>query len=205
MLEAAGLRDVHVLSRKNGACFVFHPSSFSLVKVDSETASVLADWERGRSVGVIAAVHGLETSDVEDLLQTLDRLIRSQTQKHAAALNSVLQNMPPVQRRLSKLVLNVSNACDLECRYCYAQHGTYGKAASLMSEELVRLALERTAEFFGAIEAVQFFGGEPTLNIPAIRLACEYLQAMYQAKTIPAMPLLVQDQVTFSGIERCSP
>jgi len=189
MLEI-GLRDIHVVTQANRACFVFHPPSFTLVKIDAKAAGILADWERGQSSDAIAAAHGLQTTDVEGLLQTLNRLIQSQAQKHAAVLNSTLQNMPPVQQKLSKLVLNVSNTCNLACRYCYAQHGTYGKAASLMPEELARLALERTAEFFGAIEAVQFFGGEPTLNIPAIRAACEYLQAMYQAKTIPAMPLL---------------
>jgi len=168
------------------------PPSFSLVKVNAETAGVLTDWEKGLPISAIAKRHGGGTTDVESLLKTLDRLIQAQAQKHASVLNSSVlpKSASLVPRKLGKLVLNVSNTCELRCRYCYAQHGNYGKHASLMKGNLACIALERVAESFGGIEVIQFFGGEPTLNLSTIELACKHLLTMYQGKKISTMPLL---------------
>jgi len=59
-----------------------------------------------------------------------------------------------------------------------------------MSGDIVRLALDRTVDFFGAVDQVLFFGGEPCLNIQAIQAACEYWNILHQTKRIPFLPVL---------------
>jgi uncharacterized protein len=76
--------------------------------------------------------------------------------------------LPP----FSHLVMNVSHACNLRCRYCYADGGSYGGAAGLMdpgtTTDLVDFLLEGSGD---ERVMVTFFGGEPLLNLDAVRAA----------------------------------
>lgn len=72
---------------------------------------------------------------------------------------------------IAKVVLNVSNDCNLRCKYCYADDGVYAhKTRTLMSEETLDKIL-RTLEDRGINEIgiVSFFGGEPLLNFSLIK------------------------------------
>lgn len=76
--------------------------------------------------------------------------------------------LPP----FSHLVMSVSHVCNLRCRYCYAGGGSYGGAAVRMEPgmavDLVDFLLERSAD---ERVMVTFFGGEPLLNLEAVRAA----------------------------------
>ena len=79
------------------------------------------------------------------------------------------------ERRLGKLVLNVSNMCNLRCKYCYANGGSYHSDEDLMTKEMAEKSLNKFYTFFDEIEIVQIFGGEPTMNMPVVRFICEYI------------------------------
>lgn len=69
---------------------------------------------------------------------------------------------PPLQT----LSLNVAQACNMSCSYCYAGQGTFGGKARLMSIEVAQAAVNRLiAEARpGANLMIGFMGGEPFLN-----------------------------------------
>jgi len=87
---------------------------------------------------------------------------------------------------LAKLSLHVAHICNLRCRYCYAQGGDYGQGPSMMSQDVARSAVDTVVERFGGVETIQFFGGEPLLNWPAILSVCEYLDS--SACDLSSMP-----------------
>ncbi|WKR22089.1 radical SAM/SPASM domain-containing protein [Actinomyces israelii] len=74
-----------------------------------------------------------------------------------------------------RVVLILTERCNLGCSYCYAGKGAYGKSslnriqAQQIDDEVS--FLERT--FPLGIEHLQFFGGEPLLEIRAIGELCE--------------------------------
>lgn len=70
---------------------------------------------------------------------------------------------------LYKLVFNVSNTCNLNCRYCYASCGNYGRNNSLMSQKKADNIIENLVKKFNEIRTVYFFGGEPTINFNLIK------------------------------------
>jgi uncharacterized protein len=73
---------------------------------------------------------------------------------------------------LDRLVVNLSRDCNLRCRYCYADGGAYGGTRELLSPERGR---EIAAHFLCAyprVGSIQFFGGEPFLNLPALESVC---------------------------------
>lgn len=83
---------------------------------------------------------------------------------------------PNVKTPLSRLTLNISNACNLWCSYCYADHGTYHAPASLMSAERAVTAVARSLEIYSGMRTVHFFGGEPLMNPKAIEAVCAFLK-----------------------------
>ena len=74
---------------------------------------------------------------------------------------------------LSTLVLEVAQDCNLRCTYCYADGGTYGAAPCLLDPESARAAVRYLLDHSGDRDHVTlvFFGGEPLLNMPAIKAA----------------------------------
>lgn len=100
--------------------------------------------------------------------------------KDKLASYSIPEKKPEVnskkgERRLGKLVLNVSNMCNLRCKYCYANGGSYHSDEDLMTKEMAEKSLNKFYTFFDEIEIVQIFGGEPTMNMPVVRFICEYI------------------------------
>jgi len=77
-----------------------------------------------------------------------------------------------VRPTLTRLTLNISNACNLWCSYCYADHGHYHEPASLMPPDVGAAIVERVLDLYSGVRRVQFFGGEPLLNLPAIESVC---------------------------------
>lgn len=89
---------------------------------------------------------------------------------------------------VKSLCLNVAHACDLDCAYCFAQKGSFGGRAELMSAEVGKTALDmliRTSGERNSLE-VDFFGGEPLLNFEIVREIVEYGRQLEQkfSKTI---------------------
>ena len=66
---------------------------------------------------------------------------------------------------LEKLSLNISNDCNLRCKYCYANGGKYHSSRQIMTQETAHRALEMFFNHFDIIEKVALFGGEPTQNM----------------------------------------
>jgi uncharacterized protein len=71
----------------------------------------------------------------------------------------------------SSLVLNVSQTCNLSCKYCYGNSGTYNCDIPFMSQETAKAALDFLikASVDKRTYEVVFFGGEPLLNFQLIQ------------------------------------
>lgn len=89
---------------------------------------------------------------------------------------------------LNKLVLNISNACNLKCKYCYAGGGTYGSEKNLMTQGTAKRAIDLFFSRFKKIKYIQLFGGEPLLNLPVIKFVCEYVKNKFERNEIANLP-----------------
>jgi uncharacterized protein len=90
---------------------------------------------------------------------------------------------------LDRLTLVISNVCNLACSYCYASHGTYySKRGIVMTRETALRSLNFAARSYSGIRHINFFGGEPTLNLGVIEVVCEYARYLYSQGAIPRVP-----------------
>ncbi|GAB4259262.1 radical SAM protein [Deferrisoma sp.] len=83
--------------------------------------------------------------------------------------------VPSAREPLTTLVLEVAQDCNLACRYCYADGGAYRGSPRLLRPELARRAARCLVEASGPHSEVTLvlFGGEPLMNVPAVRAAVE--------------------------------
>ena len=83
------------------------------------------------------------------------------------------------------LVLHVTDACNLNCCYCYYHGGMDAAKAKVMKPAVARRAIDFLMEASGALEKVElvFFGGEPLLNRKLIAEAVTYANASAAAKS----------------------
>jgi uncharacterized protein len=78
---------------------------------------------------------------------------------------------PPV----TKLELVLTNRCNLACAYCF-ERDMIGN--TLMSPDVARASIDLLFEYSSAMPSldITYFGGEPTLNFPVLRVATEYAE-----------------------------
>lgn len=89
------------------------------------------------------------------------------------------------------LCLNVAHICNMRCSYCFASGGDFGQKSQLMSKETARRAVDllfRLSKDRKNLE-IDFFGGEPLLNMPVVKDTIEYARSMAEKK---------QKQVSFT-------
>jgi len=79
-------------------------------------------------------------------------------------------------KTLERLVIHVTNDCNLRCKYCYAHGGAYGGTRSMLSEDMADIILDSFYSQFERIVNVQLFGGEPLMNIKVMERICEYVR-----------------------------
>ncbi|MDE6026100.1 MAG: thioether cross-link-forming SCIFF peptide maturase [Lachnospiraceae bacterium] len=103
------------------------------------------------------------------------------------------------------LCLHIAHDCNLSCKYCFADEGSYnGKPKALMSAEVGKRALDFLVENSGnrVNLEVDFFGGEPLMNFEVIKEIVEYGRSIEKAAgknfrfTLTTNGILLNDEIT---------
>lgn len=153
-----------VILRQGDVVALYRPQSMELFRLETESAEPLD--RIAQAIGLFDVGAETESEDA-----AIDEGIRSRP----ALLPFLLepeQLTRPLRPSLGRLTINISNACNLWCSYCYADHGHYHAPKSFMPVERAETIVERIVEQYSNVESVQFFGGEPLLNLHAIEASC---------------------------------
>ncbi|WOO38580.1 radical SAM protein [Anaerocolumna sp. AGMB13020] len=77
------------------------------------------------------------------------------------------------------IIYLAATTCNLKCKYCYAEEGTYGihDSKRQFDFEAYVATYEMIKEIHNGVKAISFFGGEPILNFRQIKKFVEYLFA----------------------------
>lgn len=92
------------------------------------------------------------------------------------AYEDVIFDFKNRQTVVKALCLHIAHDCNLACRYCFAEEGEYHGRRALMSYEVGKAALDFLIANSGSRRnlEVDFFGGEPTLNLEVVKRLVAY-------------------------------
>src|SRR3989304_3316195 len=121
-----------------GKALLFGTDHASLFALDGSPRDVLARWRERESIDLREAPSP-DRAVLEALRDALVLVPASLRRQPAPA------PIDPANIPLGTLVLEVAQACNLRCAYCYAGGGSYGGAPRLMRPELAR----RAARYLG--------------------------------------------------------
>lgn len=90
---------------------------------------------------------------------------------------------PTYKGVVKALCLNIAHGCNLRCRYCFADDGQYHGKTDYMSESTAKNAIDFLISKSGSRKRleVDFFGGEPLLNMDAVRATIDYARSVEKA------------------------
>lgn len=92
--------------------------------------------------------------------------------------------------KINRLQLMVSMKCNLSCRYCYADGGSYGLDLGYMDSRMIQEVFSFIKEMrISSISSILFFGGEPLLAVDAIAEICNGMQQMVSDGIMKKIPV----------------
>lgn len=167
----------------------FCPDTMAALAVDEGTRAGLEAYAETGDAGRAAGSAGISRSGLEELIR---KLVSPPAEQRIpdlpSAPDSARARQAADEPQLDRLVLHVSNDCNLRCRYCYADGGAYGRPRGQMPRETAVAAINWAVRAHGGVRRVQFFGGEPLLNPRLMIEVCEYFRALKDAGEIRELP-----------------
>ncbi len=93
-------------------------------------------------------------------------------------------------KELKRLSISVTEDCNLRCKYCYVRNrnGSSYTSRGMMSPELARMAVRWVMQEYNSVSNVQFFGGEPNLNLPAMKAAVDEMKKLWDSSGLLGNP-----------------
>lgn len=156
---------------------LFNFINLSLFKIDHFTYEIFSKILEGDKIETI-----LDNDGVHDFIDICKKLFEDNTK--------FVDHKPDTPKFvLDRLVLNVSNVCNLDCRYCYATGGSYEEDESFMEENVAIRTVDHFYNIYDEINNIQFFGGEPLLNPEIIQTVCAYILDKYNKNKIQKLPV----------------
>lgn len=171
--------------------YVYDVNTNAVLKVDPSVWEILAAVGETKTDGILQLL--AEKYSEQDFAQALETIQRLQEESYAFSSNrpkgirfslSYAELAEQFKRELNQLILNVTEACNLRCRYCVfsgSYHFQRTHAPRLMDFEVARKAVDLYLNCCDETEfpAITFYGGEPLLNFKLIRQVIEYVRQNY--------------------------
>ena len=144
--------------------------------VDELIFDIMDRFDGTNDAEVIAALdQKYPAADLNEALGELHELIEAQL------LFAPEIDVPPTFNQLGivkSLCLMVAQDCNLRCKYCFGDGGSYG-ARGVMSAEVGRAAVDFIIKHSRMRRhcEIDFFGGEPLINFKTVKAVTEYVRA----------------------------
>ena len=152
---------------------VYHPYSNSLHAVDRDAYLVLKHKYETLSPQELADFSALDAACVAEIEEEAKEL-------EAQGLLGKDETFPYKKSNIVKaLCLHVCHDCNLKCKYCFAKEGTYNTARDYMTKDVAKAAVDFLIAKSGSRKnlEIDFFGGEPLMNMDVVKYAVEYGRA----------------------------
>ncbi len=148
----------------------YFPQSRRFFKINSDTKNVLQELDKGTDFDLMKSKYNISLEEYENFKAKISEYSRPHINIEGSC-NSKMQK--PRHKVLNRLVIHLTNVCNLNCIYCYANGGSYLSREGYVREGDLDLIINRFFSEFDEIKFIQFFGGEPLLDLTLLERACE--------------------------------
>lgn len=156
--------------------FAFNPTTVHLVALDAEEARFVRAYKNVQQIQAAGSLLGWKPQYTLEVTRRLSRKEILFTSNRGIA-----QANQPTDR--VEVMVNATQECNLSCRYCFVDKGRFGygeKRVRRLSPYHARRLVEVLPKMLPWARefCIHFYGGEPLLNLPAIRAAVDTASSM---------------------------
>ena len=165
---------------QNGTYILLDVNSGAVHVIDKMIYDLIDTFDGTNDEDVVAAwQQTYPASDIREALGELHELMDME-QLFAPDID-----VPPTFRQhglVKSLCLMIAQDCNLRCKYCFGDGGSYGQERAVMTPEVGRQAIDFLIEKSGPRKhcEVDFFGGEPLMNMKTVKAVTEYARKREQ-------------------------
>jgi len=157
---------LHTLNYDGDKYLIYLPNTLKFFKATESTVLLANLIHDGKSYQDVLAI-------LPDVEESMYNSISQMIQDGLSPQNDTL--IEGWDKYLPRLVIHISNSCNLSCKYCYANGGNYLSDCINIPVELLDKILDVFYAMFDNIGFISLFGGEPTVNAEAIESVAKYL------------------------------
>ncbi|HJA35792.1 MAG TPA: radical SAM protein [Firmicutes bacterium] len=165
---------------------------------DKDIAIILGKTNGFLYDAISNTIFKLELSAAEKIQTILNNPKSKEYEDFQEYLENILKNKPVSMlqhtdcfktKHLKKLTIMTATNCNLRCKYCYANYGSYSDyLPQLLTENNAVNYLDTILNYFEEIDQIKFFGGEPLLGIKAIEAICDKMKEWHDCGRIKKVP-----------------
>ena len=178
--------------------YVFDVNKSEMLPVTKETYSYLQQCMAGK-----ADVMCLDLPEVQELLQ--NGYLRTESAVQGIRHPSTQHLEYLLDRKLSKITLQVTQGCNLRCKYCIYSEDSNVHQRSHSNKRMSWETAKRSIDFLWehSVDSkrvnIGFYGGEPLLEFPLIKQIVAYARDVFDGKeltfTITTNGTLLTDEI----------
>ena len=163
--------------KQGGKCFVLDVNTGAVHIVD-EVVYDLVDDNKLRSKEELVADFGAKygADVVEEAYEELQELVAEGILYTEDQYEDIAHSSMDDRDYIKAVCLNIIHACNLRCKYCFADEGEYNGHKGKMSLETAKKAIDYVVKRSGPRKNIEIdlFGGEPTMMMDTIKEIIAY-------------------------------
>lgn len=162
----------------------FFPDNYKFFKTNKIVKDIVDFYEEGISIINICENLGISYDKCKNIIDKFEAM--SSTKKFI--IDDIKNKCS--EKVLQKLVINVTDKCNLKCKYCYESIENSCENKNDITFNTIDRIFNIIPKKYNKIENIQLFGGEALLNISAIKYICKRLDELYKENILLSRPTL---------------
>ena len=178
------MKKLHFIKIDENKYLMFDCDDLNIYEIDKEDYIIINAVAGGDEEG-----NGINSSDLQVDTNVFEELINNKILVKKELYSKTLSGIATITNKISlrHITLNIANDCNLRCKYCFGDGGTYNHVKSMMSYDTAQKSIDYFVRNSGSNKKlhITFFGGEPLLNyilIEKIIAYCKELEQKYDKK-----------------------
>ena len=165
---------IHIV-KESSLNIVFVGNSLTMIAVSDTIVHAIEALKAGKNKEYIYTQYGLE---IKNSIEKIEK----------ESANKVKSKLKIKERKIKRITLHVTNGCNLQCKYCYADGGHYNTTLGRMTKKVADNFISFCIKNFDSIDIIMFFGGEPFLNLKIMDYICKEFTCKYKNNEMNYIP-----------------